>query len=263
MQEWKTIRGRWSRRPQSSSDFLDFRGFRELFRPDAHRPADIGRGGLRLGSEEHAAARAELRLVLDHANRDAVDIGNEGAADAHRIAAAGLLLLGSISLACRRPHRHRQRGRQHQTDMQVPGTDSHRKSPRSRTAGIVGEGQRISKEDGSENGKANRNVSQPCRGKHGARFDRRRRAMEARWVVQLGGLEPPTSCSTDRRSNQLSYNCILRRPRKRGGRTGRKLGATPVFGKADGAIYRAIRGPSKTTKKQEARAVGPGLLAEE
>lgn len=30
-------------------------------------------------------------------------------------------------------------------------------------------------------------------------------------VVQLGGLEPPTSCSTDRRSNQLSYNCILKR----------------------------------------------------
>jgi hypothetical protein len=34
-------------------------------------------------------------------------------------------------------------------------------------------------------------------------------------VVQLGGLEPPTSCSTDRRSNQLSYNCILGpRPKK-------------------------------------------------
>jgi hypothetical protein len=34
----------------------------------------------------------------------------------------------------------------------------------------------------------------------------------AMWdVVQLGGLEPPTSCSTDRRSNQLSYNCILDR----------------------------------------------------
>src|SRR6516164_4782372 len=29
-------------------------------------------------------------------------------------------------------------------------------------------------------------------------------------LVQLGGLEPPTSCSTDRRSNQLSYNCIPR-----------------------------------------------------
>jgi hypothetical protein len=27
-------------------------------------------------------------------------------------------------------------------------------------------------------------------------------------MVQLGGLEPPTSCSTDRRSNQLSYSCI-------------------------------------------------------
>ena len=26
-------------------------------------------------------------------------------------------------------------------------------------------------------------------------------------LVQLGGFEPPTSCSTDRRSNQLSYNC--------------------------------------------------------
>ena len=33
-------------------------------------------------------------------------------------------------------------------------------------------------------------------------------------LVQLGGLEPPTSCSTDRRSNQLSYNCILYRPKK-------------------------------------------------
>lgn len=36
-------------------------------------------------------------------------------------------------------------------------------------------------------------------------------------LVQLGGLEPPTSCSTDRRSNQLSYNCIPRAgPQKRG-----------------------------------------------
>src|SRR5215475_11668902 len=52
-------------------------------------------------------------------------------------------------------------------------------------------------------------------------------------VVQLGGLEPPTSCSTDRRSNQLSYNCILRLlPSDRGRLTGRKLGATQDFGKA-------------------------------
>src|SRR5665647_3058451 len=80
------------------------------------------------------------------------------------------------------------------------------------------------------------------------------------YVVQLGGLEPPTSCSTDRRSNQLSYNCIRFRPQKGVGRTGRKLGATPVFGKADGAIYRAIRAPRNTAKKQEARAVPPGPL---
>src|SRR5262245_62782012 len=35
-------------------------------------------------------------------------------------------------------------------------------------------------------------------------------------LVQLGGLEPPTSCSTDRRSNQLSYNCIPIAPKKWG-----------------------------------------------
>src|SRR3954465_12071028 len=49
-------------------------------------------------------------------------------------------------------------------------------------------------------------------------------------LVQLGGLEPPTSCSTDRRSNQLSYNCIARTP-ELGRRMGRKLGATLAFGK--------------------------------
>src|ERR1700744_6709637 len=52
-------------------------------------------------------------------------------------------------------------------------------------------------------------------------------------LVQLGGLEPPTSCSTDRRSNQLSYNCILRPRSWRGDRTGRKLGFTRGFGKAE------------------------------
>ncbi len=31
-------------------------------------------------------------------------------------------------------------------------------------------------------------------------------------MVQLAGLEPATSCSTNRRSNQLSYNCILTGP---------------------------------------------------
>ncbi len=31
-------------------------------------------------------------------------------------------------------------------------------------------------------------------------------------MVQLGGLEPPTSGSTIRRSNQLSYNCTVTGP---------------------------------------------------
>ncbi len=44
-------------------------------------------------------------------------------------------------------------------------------------------------------------------------------------VVQLGGLEPPTSCSTDRRSNQLSYNCIPCRPQKRAPKKGSPNGA--------------------------------------
>ena len=40
-------------------------------------------------------------------------------------------------------------------------------------------------------------------------------------LVQLGGLEPPgPSCSTDRRSNQLSYNCVLAGCRKRGAERG-------------------------------------------
>src|ERR1700731_1627371 len=60
-------------------------------------------------------------------------------------------------------------------------------------------------------------------------------------LVQLGGLEPPTSCSTDRRSNQLSYNCILAQPQKRGVRTGRKLGATPGFGKAERCLVVVFR----------------------
>ena len=39
-------------------------------------------------------------------------------------------------------------------------------------------------------------------------------------MVQLGGFEPPTSCSTDRRSNQLSYNCILCGGPKKGSANG-------------------------------------------
>src|SRR6185312_10131963 len=51
-------------------------------------------------------------------------------------------------------------------------------------------------------------------------------------MVQLGGLEPPTSGSTIRRSNQLSYNCT----RARSGRRGRKLGFSPLKIKPTSAL---------------------------
>jgi hypothetical protein len=76
-----------------------------------------------------------------------------------------------------------------------------------------------------------------------------------RGLVQLGGLEPPTSCSTDRRSNQLSYNCIRRRqPRKRVRRTGRKLGATSAFGKAGNIVTDAEKRLQKVKPGRMARA---------
>lgn len=49
--------------------------------------------------------------------------------------------------------------------------------------------------------------SSPVRHRSGKPAGRRPQTLNV--MVQLGGLEPPTSCSTDRRSNQLSYNCIL------------------------------------------------------
>lgn len=83
-------------------------------------------------------------------------------------------------------------------------------------------------------------------------------------MVQLGGLEPPTSCSTDRRSNQLSYNCILasrpwgylKRPVTEGGWTGRKLGATAVFGKA----ANGRNPPSNDVISKGKPGPGPGFL---
>src|SRR3981081_290836 len=73
-----------------------------LCRPDAERSAGHNRGdrGLGFGPELRPAARTELRFVPNHAGRDAVDIRNEVAAQAKRVAAAGLLLFGGVGPAC-------------------------------------------------------------------------------------------------------------------------------------------------------------------
>src|SRR3954452_25072741 len=71
---------------------------------------------------------------------------------------------------------------------------------------------------------------------------------QVRWMVQLGGFEPPTSGSTDRRSNHLSYSCT--RPAWRGGR---KLGATPFLGKGF-PLLASGQGAAQT----KGRATGPG-----
>ena len=70
-------------------------------------------------------------------------------------------------------------------------------------------------------------------------------------MVQLAGLEPATSCSTNRRSNQLSYNCILTAP-KPGSRTGGKLGATLRFGKT----AKRLKSMNLASKPAERRRIG-------
>src|SRR3954471_14104215 len=94
-------------------------------------------------------------------------------------------------------------------------------------------------------------------------------------VVQLGGLEPPTSGSTIRRSNQLSYSCtrlvwrsrIRNSPNRAAGSdasfgfgaltSGRTLGTTPVFGKSC-VVPVAPRASRVDVDKEKARATGPG-----
>lgn len=66
-------------------------------------------------------------------------------------------------------------------------------------------------------------------------------------MVQVGGLEPPTSGSTDQRSNQLSYTCTSTDVRP--SRARRKLSAASGFGKF----------PFRLRRQQKARGSAPGL----
>jgi hypothetical protein len=98
-------------------------------RRDAERPSRGDRRDLGIGPEENPAARRELGFVPDHADRDAIDVGNVGTAKAKRIVAAGLLLLGSVGRARRRQHRNRERRCEHQTELEIPGPDGKHESP--------------------------------------------------------------------------------------------------------------------------------------
>jgi hypothetical protein len=104
--------------------------FSRTCRLDAERPSRRDRG-FRLGFEERPASRRELRFVPDHAGCDALDIRNLRAAKPKRVRAAGLLLLVGVGSACRRPHQNRERGCEHQTELEIPGPDSKHESPRS------------------------------------------------------------------------------------------------------------------------------------
>src|SRR3990170_3211698 len=130
------------------------------------------------------AARTELGFVLDHADRDAVDVRNVGAAQTHRIGSTGLLLLLGIALARGRQRRNRQRGREHQTKLKPAGPERSHESSRSIYRRIVGEPRGIGKQRSTA-------TSQAAVDGGASRAWKR--------LVQLGGLEPPTSCSTGRR----------------------------------------------------------------
>ena len=102
--------------------------------------------GLGLGRFEiRPTARRELVLFPDHAGRDAVDVGNVGAAKTKRIVGAGLLLLGRVGLARSRPHRNRERGYQHQNELEIPGPDNKHDSPKIAKLQSLGEWQEIGK----------------------------------------------------------------------------------------------------------------------
>src|SRR5215831_8375188 len=81
---------------------------------------------------------------------------------------------------------------------------------------------------------------------------RRRFSFGGRQMVQAGGLEPPTSGSTDQRSNQLSYACTGDRLRSFDARSKR---AEPRCGPR---FWQAAEAPGFRSLKTKTRAFLPG-----
>jgi hypothetical protein len=67
-------------------------------------------------------------------------------------------------------------------------------------------------------------------------------------MVQAGGLEPPTSGSTDQRSNQLSYACMRVRLLVKPNPSGRNLGAARLFGKRGAPDWHACIDKARTLR---------------
>src|SRR5882757_1751421 len=83
-------------------------------------------------------------------------------------------------------------------------------------------------------------------------------------LVQLGGLEPPTSCSTDRRSNQLSYNCIARAGPKKGVPNGRETRCNArLWQAARHPIVVVSKVPRRSPPQQKARALAQAFRKEQ
>jgi hypothetical protein len=53
-----------------------------------------------------------------------IDIRDISPAKAKRVSAAGLLLLVGVGSACRRPHRNRERRREHQAELEISGPET-------------------------------------------------------------------------------------------------------------------------------------------
>lgn len=87
-----------------------------------------GELGLRV-PEIHPALRRKLRPVADHAGRDAADIGNFRAAQAERIAAAGLLLFESVGIGRARQKRKRERRGEYGAKLRMREPDDKHESP--------------------------------------------------------------------------------------------------------------------------------------